>query len=132
MMRAFMYATLIVLAPMVLGSGQTARSPVFTLPNTISSDETTEATPNPDEEQKLLNALNADRQKSMVSDTDKLLHLVNELNAEIVSKSPDALSPNQLRKIAEIEKLAHSVREKMSYSVRGTAPYHQPPPVFKR
>jgi hypothetical protein len=56
--------------------------------------------------------------KSMVSDTDRLLKLVTELNAEIDSTNPSALTPDQLRKVAEIEKLAHSVRDKMRMSVR--------------
>jgi hypothetical protein len=42
------------------------------------------------------------------------------------------LSSNQLRKVAEIEKLAHTIKDKMSYSVRGTAPYRPPPPLLKR
>jgi hypothetical protein len=81
---------------------------------------------NPIEEEKLLRALNADRQKSIVSDTNKLLRLVNELNAEIAYANPDLLTPSQLRKVAEIEKLAHEVKDKMSTSVRGTQPYRQP------
>jgi len=77
-------------------------------------------------DEKLLRALNADRQKSLVSDTNKLLRLVNELNAEIAGKQPEALSPDQLRKIAEIEKLAHSVKDKMITSVRGTPAFQAP------
>jgi hypothetical protein len=76
--------------------------------------------------EKLLRALNADRQKSMVSDTNKLLRLVNELNAEIARTGPDSLTDDQLRKLAEIEKLAHKVKDKMSTSVRGT-PAFEPP-----
>jgi hypothetical protein len=53
---------------------------------------------------------------------------VTELNADIARTSPEALSPDQLRRMAEIEKLARSVREKMSMSVRGTPPF-MPPPV---
>jgi hypothetical protein len=81
---------------------------------------------NPIQNEKLLRAHNADRQKSMVSDTNKLLRLVNELNAEIARTNPDALSEAQLRKVAEIEKLAHNVKDKMSTPVRGT-PAFQPP-----
>jgi hypothetical protein len=81
---------------------------------------------NPMDEEKILRALNTDRQKSMVSDTNKLLKLVNELNAEIGQTNPDSLTPSQLQKVAEIEKLAHNVRDKMSTSVRGAAPLRQP------
>jgi hypothetical protein len=72
--------------------------------------------PSPENE-RLLHALNADRQKSLVSDTNKLLRLVNELNAEIARANSDSLTPAQLNKLAEIEKLAHSVKDKMSTSV---------------
>ena len=75
---------------------------------------------------RLLRALNADRQKSLVSDTNKLLRLANELNAEIAGSNPETLTPSQLHKMAEIEKLAHNVKDKMSTSVRGT-PAFQPP-----
>ena len=73
-----------------------------------------------------LQALNADRQKSLVSDTVKLLKLANELNAEVSGRNPDTLTPDQLRKLEQIEKLAHSVKEKMSTSVRGVPPFHMP------
>jgi hypothetical protein len=79
------------------------------------------------EMEKLLRSQNAERQKSLVSDTNKLLRLTNELNAEIARTGPDALSDNQLRKLAEIEKLAHSVKEKMSTSVRGTPAFRPAP-----
>jgi hypothetical protein len=76
--------------------------------------------------EKLLRALNADRQKSLISDANKLLRLANELNAEIGRTNAEELTPSQLHKLAEIEKLAHNVKDKMSASVRGT-PAFQPP-----
>jgi hypothetical protein len=75
------------------------------------------------QEEKLLRALNADRHKSMVSDANKLLRMAKELNAEIASTNPDSLSLDQLHKMAEIEKLARNVKEKMSTSVRATPTY---------
>lgn len=75
---------------------------------------------------RLLRALNEDRQKSMVSDANKLLRLANELSAEIGSTNPQELTPSEVHKLAEIEKLAHNVKDKMSTSVRGT-PAFQPP-----
>ena len=82
---------------------------------------------NSPEIEKMLRSQNADRQKSLVSDTNKLLRLTNELNAEIARTAPDALSDDQLRKLAEIEKLAHNVKEKMSTSVRGTPAFRPGP-----
>jgi hypothetical protein len=81
----------------------------------------------PGEAARRMRALNTMRQKALVSDTDKLLKLANELNAEI-SANPEALTPDQLRKLATIEKLAHSVKEKMSTPVAGN-PMYQPPPL---
>lgn len=80
----------------------------------------------PVDREKQLRALNADRQKSLVTDTIKLLKLTSELNAEVSSTQPDTLTVDQLRKLAEIEKLAHSVKEKMSTSV-GTMPMYEQP-----
>jgi hypothetical protein len=80
----------------------------------------------PNQDEQLLRVLNAQRQKSLVADTDKLLRLANELNAEIARTGPAALTPDQLHKLAEIEKLARSVREKMATSVRGTQPFELP------
>lgn len=69
-------------------------------------------------EEKRLNALNAERQKTMVADANKLVKLAAELNADVNGKSEGQLTADQLRKVAEIEKLAHSIREKMSTSVK--------------
>ncbi|HEY1161268.1 MAG TPA: hypothetical protein VGE83_11585 [Terracidiphilus sp.] len=81
----------------------------------------------PIEEEKRLRALNVERQKDLVSDTDKLLKLTNELNTEIARANPDSLTAGQVRKLAAIEKLAHSVKDKMITSVRGIPAYNQLP-----
>lgn len=63
--------------------------------------------------------LNEQRQKDLVSETEKLLKLAKELNDEVAASGSDSLSGQQLRKVAEIGKLAKSVKEKMSFSVGG-------------
>jgi len=73
----------------------------------------------PVDEEKRLRALNAERQRSLVSDTNKLLKLAQELDGEVKGTNPDSLNMEELTKVAEIEKLAHKVKEKMSTSVRG-------------
>ena len=83
---------------------------------------------NPTQEERWLRAQNIERQKSMVSNANKLLKLAGELNTEISSSNRDSLTPEQLRKVGEIEKLARSVKEKMSTSV-GNAPVYQAPPL---
>jgi Spy/CpxP family protein refolding chaperone len=82
----------------------------------------------PAAQEKQLRALNADRQKSLVADTNKLLKLAAELNEEVSSAQSDSLTLEQLHNLAEIEKLAHSVKEKMSTSVRPTPVFAQPFP----
>jgi hypothetical protein len=60
-----------------------------------------------------ITALNQLRHKEMVNDAGRLLVLAQELNAESANLSP----AERMRKAAEIEKLAKSVRDKMSYVV---------------
>jgi hypothetical protein len=84
-------------------------------------------TGDPIEEEERLRALNKERHKSLVSDTNKLLKLAGELDVEIKNGGVESLTPTQLRKWAEIEKLAHNVKDKMVYSVRGFS--IQPPPI---
>lgn len=75
-----------------------------------------------------LRALNVERQKSLVSDTDKLVKLAQELNTEIEGSNPSALTAGQLRKIGDIEKLAHNVKQKMSISYSGGPTFDDPVP----
>lgn len=84
------------------------------------------AEPDPLYEQRRMKALNADRHKSMVSDTDKLLQLAKQLDAEIAANSADGLTSQEMKRVAEIEKLARSVKEKMARSF-GNGPLDQPP-----
>ena len=59
-----------------------------------------------------MRARSKQRQKRLESDTDKLVGLVTDLQKEM--QSDKALSPSDLSKrAAEIEKLAHSVQDKM-------------------
>ena len=64
--------------------------------------------------EKRLRALNIERQKQLVADTNKLLKLAKELNEEVAASNTGTLTPEQLRKVAEIEKLARSVKERMA------------------
>lgn len=74
--------------------------------------------------EKRMRALNADRQKSMISDADKLLKLARQLDTEIASNPTDELTPEETRKVAEIEKLARSVKTKMAQSFAGGPQVH--------
>jgi hypothetical protein len=72
--------------------------------------------------QKRFEQFNLQRRKEMTSDTEKLLALANQLKAEADkastgNASKDVLSMDAVRQAEQIEKLAHSVREKMRSSV---------------
>ena len=56
---------------------------------------------------------NTERQKRLVSDTDRLLSLTSQLKASIASSGSETLTPEMLRQMDEIEKLARSVKNKM-------------------
>ncbi|MGO9340380.1 MAG: hypothetical protein ACLPY1_23020 [Terracidiphilus sp.] len=71
----------------------------------------------PAEQARRLRALNIERQKRIVSDANKLLKLTTEFNAEIARANPESLTPAQLRKLAEIEKVAKDLKENMAATV---------------
>ena len=56
---------------------------------------------------------NNDRQKRRVADTEKLLALATDLKAQVDKSNKDTLSVDVIKKAEEIEKLAHSVKERM-------------------
>lgn len=61
--------------------------------------------------------LNLQRQKEMTNDTAKLLALANRLKSQMEPTSKNALSVESLREAEQIEKLAHSVQDKMKATV---------------
>jgi hypothetical protein len=67
----------------------------------------------PHREEKQAELRNSDRQKRLVADTDKLLALATDLKAQVDKSTKDTLSVDVIKKADEIEKLAHSVKERM-------------------
>ena len=57
--------------------------------------------------------VNLERQATLKSDTEKLVKLTAELKAYVDKSNENVLSLEVLKKAEEIEKLAHSVKEKM-------------------
>ena len=53
------------------------------------------------------------RHKHMMTDADKLLQLATELKEEVDKSTKNEMSVPTIRKAAEIEKLAHDVKERM-------------------
>jgi nitric oxide reductase activation protein len=64
-------------------------------------------------EEKLAKERNVDRQQKLVSDTEKLLALAQQLKDEVDRSNKDTLSVEVVKKATEIEKLAKSVKERM-------------------
>jgi hypothetical protein len=54
----------------------------------------------------------AERQKRLVADTDRLLELVTQLHADVAKTDRHILSVDVGKRADEIEKLAHSVKER--------------------
>jgi hypothetical protein len=72
-----------------------------------------QATPSPPNGGLNPDALNAERKEQIAAGSARLLKLATELKAEVDKSSKDTLSVSVIRKAEEIEKLAHSVKEKM-------------------
>jgi len=68
---------------------------------------------NPRREEQQAQLRNSDRQKRLVADTDKLLELATDLKQQVDKTNKDTLSVDVIKKADEIEKLAHSVKERM-------------------
>jgi hypothetical protein len=82
---------------------------------------------------KLIEALKADQHKALVSNSEKLLKLTAELNAQINGAHPAGLTASQLHMVEEIAKLAHNISEKMSTPITApltSYPEGQPTAVF--
>jgi len=70
--------------------------------------------------------LNMVRQKSMVSDADKLLLLARQLQDDADAGGTKLSDAERLRKAAEIEKLAKDVKTKMVFAIGGPDPFAGP------
>jgi hypothetical protein len=64
-------------------------------------------------EEQQAKARSNERQKKLVADTDKLLALATELKTDVDKTNQNILSMDVIKKAEEIEKLAHSVKERM-------------------
>ena len=57
--------------------------------------------------------LNQQRHANLKKDTDKLLELATQLKQQVDKSNENTLSVDVIKKCEEIEKLAHSVKQKM-------------------
>jgi hypothetical protein len=88
---------------------QSGQLPTSSVPGVTPPD----VAPGPQVEQDQAKLRNMDRQRQIISDTQKLVSLANELKTEVDKSTKDTLSIDVIKKADEIEKLAHSVKEKM-------------------
>jgi hypothetical protein len=107
---------------LLLGIPVVGQSPYPQFPSTNNGkfgqnypDSTSPFGAEPALDDKRLRQLNLERQRELVSDTARLLQLAKELNDEMTGDPP--MTDAQMRKVAEIGKLAKSVKEKMSYTL---------------
>jgi hypothetical protein len=82
----------------------TGEPPLFEEPNTPRDRQRLE---------KMEKARQAERQEQLVKDTDKLFDLAKELKERVDKSNKDMLSIDVVKKAAEIEKLAKSVKDRM-------------------
>jgi hypothetical protein len=64
-------------------------------------------------EKEMAKKANEERQAQLKRDTDRLLKLATELKTDVDKTTQNTLSVDVVKKAEEIEKLAHSVKEKM-------------------
>jgi len=64
-------------------------------------------------EREMAKKANQMRQADLKRDTEKLFKLATELKEHVEESNENMLSVNVVKKAEEIEKLAHSVKEKM-------------------
>jgi hypothetical protein len=85
-----------------------SRLPNPSLPPSSSDDTVRERI-----EKEMAKKANDERQAQLKRDTDRLLKLATELKTSVEKTNQNTLSVDVVKKAEEIEKLAHSVKEKM-------------------
>jgi hypothetical protein len=123
---AFWFACLL-LIPAFAGRAQSSTAPINPLRmDRVDLPTPVNQAPDPNAQMQMRNlqtgkqnfaAANAERKKQISDDSARLLKLVSDLKSEVDKTNKDTLSLNVIRKADEIEKLAHSVREKMKLTV---------------
>ena len=78
-----------------------------------AADHDRQVTVNDSAEVRQAQLLRVQRQKQLISDSDKLLKLATDLKQQIDSTPAETLSADSVKKAAEIEKLAHSLRQRL-------------------
>ncbi|MGC2195740.1 MAG: hypothetical protein WA628_13765 [Terriglobales bacterium] len=90
-------------------SAQNPRIPPMPMPETQSPEDQAKSKL----ERDMAKKANQERQAALRRDTEKLLKLATELKEYVDKTNENVLSFDVVKKAEEIEKLAHSVKEKM-------------------
>ncbi len=93
--------------PPVSTPQQTARPPLF------GGQEESNDPAERSQQEKLEKGRQEERQKQLVRDTDRLFELAQQLKDQVAKSNKNTLSIDIVKKAAEIEKLAKSVKERM-------------------
>ena len=101
---------------------------------TVDSEDSLTGTPSVDAfhreiKEKQTRELRKQRYAQVVANTEELLRLATELNAEVSASSSGRLSGSQLRTVARIEKLAREVKENMARPVPAETPPASTPAI---
>ena len=111
-------ATFVLLGAVAAAGRPQQQSPLGTRPSSPPSlqDDRNKESSDPaivSLEQRQAHARNDERQKRLVADSDKLLALATQLHEDVNKTDKNILSLDVVRRAEEIEKLAHSVKERM-------------------
>ena len=115
-MTAKLFVALLILLTLARGLPAGAQNPKLPPPQFPGPAD---QPPSPDQEGKsklerdMAKKANQDRQASLKRDTDRLLKLATELKQYVDKTNENMLSVEVVKKAEEIEKLAHSVKDKM-------------------
>jgi hypothetical protein len=95
------------------GSAQTLPPPVPRIPNPAGPPASSDEPGRERMEKEMAKRANQERQAQLKRDADRLFKLATELKTSVDKSSENTLSLDVVKKAEEIEKLAHSVKEKM-------------------
>jgi hypothetical protein len=99
---------LMLASPLSLLAQNSAQSPHLHNPNAVPEDPDRQAM-----DKEMLKKANQERQAQLRRDTERLYELSTQLKQYVDKSNENTLSLEVIKKAEEIEKLAHSVKEKM-------------------
>ena len=100
------------IGPMI-GFAQNPPAPVPQLPNPAAPNSPSDNPARERMEKEMAKKANEERQAQLRRDSDRLFKLATELKESVDKSNQNTLSIDVIKKAEEIEKLAHSVKEKM-------------------